>query len=53
MAKIKRCPLDVGGLMGLIMSIPHILNGHEEDVDKDIPVLDGRIHHESDRHDIA
>jgi len=41
MAKMKRCPLNVGGLMGLIMSIPHISNCHEEDVDEDIPVLGG------------
>jgi len=32
MTKMKRCPLDVGGLMGPITSIPHISNGHEEGV---------------------
>jgi len=29
---MKQYPLDVGGLMGLIMFIFYITNGHEEDV---------------------
>jgi len=32
MAKMKRCPIDVGGLIGPVTSIPHISNGDEEDV---------------------
>jgi len=31
-AKMNQCPLDVEGLMGPMTFIPHILNGHEEDV---------------------
>ena len=39
MAKMKRCPLDLEGLMGPITSIPYISNGKA--LDEDVPVLDG------------
>jgi len=29
---MNQYPLDVGGVMGLMTSIPHISNGREEDV---------------------
>jgi len=32
MTKMNWCPLDVGGLMGPTTSIPHISNGHKEDI---------------------
>ena len=31
-AKMKQCPLDVGGMMGPITSIPPHSNGHEENI---------------------
>ena len=53
MAKMKRRPLDVGGLMGPITSIPYILMATKRMLDEDVPVLDGQSHCGSDRHGIA
>jgi len=41
MAKMKLCPLDVGGLMGPITSIPHISMAMRRMLDEDVPMLDG------------
>jgi len=29
---MNRCPLNIGGVMGPMTSMPHISNGHKEDV---------------------
>ena len=53
MANMKRCPQDVGGLIGAITFIPYITNGHEEELDQAISMLDEQSHYGSDTHDIA
>jgi len=41
MAMMKRCPIDVGGLIGPITSIPTSQIAMKRMLDEDIPVLGG------------
>jgi len=50
MGKMKRCLLNVEGLLGSITSNPHISMAMKKTLDKDIPVLDELSHRGSDRH---